>query len=61
MAGAAFLAGGEVEAVPVPQSIRELRPATARIVPISDEERRERIAKAQRLMVENKIDAIYLE
>ena len=61
MAGAAFLTGGEVEAVSVPQSIRELRPATARIVPISDEERRERIAKAQRLMVENKIDAIYLE
>src|SRR5215510_15534515 len=61
MAGAALLTDGEVEAMPVPQSIRELRPATARIVPISDEERRERIAKAQRLMVENKIDAIYLE
>lgn len=63
VAGAALLSGGEVEAAQaqVPQSIRELRPSTVRIVPISDEERRERIAKAQRQMVENKIDAIFLE
>ena len=31
------------------------------VKPISDDERRARIAKAQRLMVENKIDAIFLE
>src|SRR5215510_3318866 len=61
MAGAALLTDGEVEAMPVPQSIRELRPATARIVQVSDEERRERIAKAQRLMAEHRIDAIFLE
>ncbi len=38
-----------------------LRPMTDGIVPISDDERRERMAKAQRLMVENDMDAIYLE
>jgi Xaa-Pro dipeptidase len=39
----------------------ELRTMTDDIVPISDEDRRARIEKAQRLMVENKIGAIYLE
>ncbi|HEX4951387.1 MAG TPA: Xaa-Pro peptidase family protein [Blastocatellia bacterium] len=39
----------------------EAQPRTTGIKPISDDERRARIAKAQRLMVENKIDAIYLE
>src|SRR5262245_60920689 len=45
----------------VPASIRALRPMTDGIVPISDEERRARIAKARRLMAENQIDAIVLE
>lgn len=40
---------------------RQLRPLAGKAVPISDDERRARIEKAQRLMVENKIDAIYLE
>src|SRR5262245_65409741 len=44
-----------------PDSIRQLRPLPGRPTPISDDERRARIEKAQRLMVENKIDAIYLE
>src|SRR5262245_33607312 len=39
----------------------EKRPMTAGIVPISDDERRGRIAKAQKLMAEQKIDAIFLE
>lgn len=45
----------------VPEPIRKLRPMTEGIVPISVDERRARIEKAQRLMVENKIDAIYIE
>lgn len=45
----------------VPPSIRALRPMTAGIVPISDEERLGRMEKARRLMVENGIDALYLE
>ena len=43
----------------VPASIGSQRPMTDDIVPISDEERRGRIEKARRLMVENGIDAIY--
>jgi len=39
----------------------ELHPMTGDVVPISDEERLSRIEKAKRLMVENGIQAIYLE
>jgi Xaa-Pro dipeptidase len=39
----------------------DLKPMISGIQPITDEERRQRIEKAQRLMVENKIDAIYLD
>ena len=45
----------------LPEVIRKLKPMTGGIVPISDDERRARIAKAQRLMAEHRIDAIYLE
>lgn len=41
--------------------ISRLKPMTDGIVPISDQERLGRIEKAQRLMVENKIDAIVIE
>src|SRR5437660_879136 len=72
LAGAAFFSKGfafadtsEIEAIQqrqdVPAVIRNLRRMTADVVPISDDERRARIAKAQRLMGEQKIDAIYLE
>ena len=72
LAGAAFFSKGfasadtsEIEAIQqrqdVPAVIRNLRRMTADVVPISDDERRSRIAKAQRLMGEQKIDAIYLE
>lgn len=44
-----------------PDAVRQLRPMTGGISPITDDERRARIEKAQRLMVENRIDAIYLE
>jgi Xaa-Pro aminopeptidase len=38
-----------------------VKPMTDGIVPISDDERRGRIVKAQKLMAEQKIDAIFLE
>jgi len=72
LAGAAFFPKGfaftdttEIEAIQqrqdVPAVIKNLRRMTADVVPISDDERTARIAKAQRLMAEQKIDAIYLE
>ena len=45
----------------VPDLIRNLRRMTSDVVPITDDERKARIAKAQRLMGEQKIDAIYIE
>jgi Xaa-Pro dipeptidase len=45
----------------LPEAIRALRPMTAGVVPISDDERRARVTKAQRLMAEQKIDAIFME
>lgn len=45
----------------VPDLIQRLKRMTAGIVPISEDERKARIAKAQRLMAEQKIDAIFIE
>ena len=45
----------------VPELIRRLPKMTSGIVAITDDERKARIAKAQSLMGEQKIDAIYLE
>lgn len=61
VAGAALLAESEAAAAQTPDSIARLRPMTAGIVPIGDDERRARIEKARRLMAENRIDAIFLE
>ncbi|MGA3185903.1 MAG: Xaa-Pro peptidase family protein [Bryobacteraceae bacterium] len=58
-AGAAKFAGAE--GTDVPEAIKKLRPMTDGIQPITAEERRARIDKAQRLMRENKIGAIVLE
>jgi Xaa-Pro dipeptidase len=44
-----------------PQAIRDLKPMRDGIVPISADERKARIAKAQQLMSEQKIDAIFME
>ena len=44
-----------------PDLIKKLKRMTAGVVPITDDERRARIAKAQRLMAQHKIDAIYIE
>jgi Xaa-Pro dipeptidase len=61
MAVAAAGAAGLAEAQEVPDAIKKLRPMLDGVQPISDDERRARIDKAQRLMHENKIDAIVLE
>ena len=52
---------GASPAADVPASIRALRPMTAGIVPITMTERQARIAKAQALMAEHRIDALLLE
>ena len=44
-----------------PAAIRALKPMRDGIVPISADERQARIAKAQKLMAEQKIDAIFME
>jgi len=71
MAGAAMLPSfafahtDEIESLQqrqdVPDLIRNLRRMTSDVVPITDDERKGRIAKAQRVMGEQKIDAIYIE
>ncbi|MEZ5285904.1 MAG: Xaa-Pro peptidase family protein, partial [Vicinamibacterales bacterium] len=48
-------------AAAVPASIQALTPMTDGVVPISGEERRQRVEKAQRLMSEHRLDAIFLE
>jgi Xaa-Pro dipeptidase len=48
-------------AAELPAAIRALKPMTDGVVPITDDERRARIAKAQQLMNEQKIDAIFME
>src|ERR1043166_1363430 len=46
---------------PIPESIRSLKPLPNPAPPITDDERRARIAKAQRLMTEQGLGAIVLE
>lgn len=67
--GAAALAGaacsgqkpaGEGAAEAVPASIRALPHFASQVVPIGDDERRGRLAHAQRLMGENKLDAVFM-
>jgi Xaa-Pro dipeptidase len=45
----------------LPAAIKALKPMTDGVVPITDDERRARIAKAQKLMNEQKLDAIFME
>jgi len=45
----------------VPDAIKNLRPMTAGVQPITEDERHARIEKARRLMRENKLDAILME
>ena len=50
-----------VDSIKLPPSILALQSVTSKIVPITDAERKARLAMAQRLMGENKIDAIYMD
>src|SRR5499427_9217309 len=61
VAGAAFLGADDAVAQNTPDAIRQLRPLPGNAAPITDDERSARIEKARRLMVDNNIDAIYLE
>jgi Xaa-Pro dipeptidase len=54
-------AAGNAAANDLPETIRALTPMTAGVVPIADDERLARIAKAQKLMAEQKIDAVFME
>jgi len=45
----------------LPRIIRDLKPMTDDVVPITVEERKQRITKAQKLMGEQKIDGIFME
>jgi Xaa-Pro dipeptidase len=45
----------------LPEPLRSLKPMTAGVVPITDDERRARMEKARQLMVENRIDAVFIE
>lgn len=44
-----------------PEPIRALKPMLDGVTPITDDERKARLERARRLMIDNKIDAIYLE
>jgi len=61
VAGFAFAGPGFLQQREPPESIRQLKRMTDGVVPISDDERKARIGKAQRLMRQSKIDAIYIE
>lgn len=60
-----FADTGDVDAIQqrqdTPELIRNLKRMTAGVVPISADERKARIAKAQSLMAEHKMDAVYVE
>ena len=57
-AGAAEAPGADSK---LPKSILALQPVAAKVVPISDDERRARVARAQQLMGRRGMDAIYLD
>ena len=61
IASAAGAAAQLSSAQDTPDAIKKLRPMLNGVQPITDAERRARIDKAQRLMRENKLDAIVLE
>ena len=61
MLGGTALARESTGQVKLPASIMALKPVTSQIVPITDDERRARLAKAQRLMGENGMDAVFMD
>ena len=64
-AGAASLSllpeRGWAEETPIPDAVKNLKSRLDGVVPIADDERKGRIAKAQRLMKENGLGATYVE
>ena len=60
-AGAGLAQVAAAQSSTVTDSIRRLRPMTGGIQPITDTERRARMEKARRLMIENRIGAVFLE
>jgi Xaa-Pro dipeptidase len=60
--GASFLGSVEpLQSQNLPEPLKQLKPMMDGIIPITNDERKTRIEKAQRLMVENNIGAIFLE
>ena len=49
------------DAAKLPAAIRALQPMTPDVVPISDDERRARMERARKLMVDNGFDAVFIE
>lgn len=60
LAGGASSARAEAADAPLPAPIAELKPMTAGVTPISMEERKVRIAKAQSLLAENGMQALIM-
>ena len=61
-AGAAMLPPtSQTQAQSVPEPIRKLKPMTDGVAPISEAERWDRIEKAQRLMKDNGLGAVFME
>lgn len=58
--GAALAAAEDGKASALPESIRALEPVSHRVVPISADERRQRLARAQQLMDEHGINAVFI-
>jgi len=58
--GAALAATADGTASALPESIRALEPVAHRVVPISADERRQRLARAQQLMDEHGINAVFI-
>lgn len=63
VAGATLLGSASVSAQQgnQPEAVRRLQRMTDKVVPITLEERKGRIEKAQKLMRDNRVDAIFLE
>ena len=57
-AGAAEAPGADLK---LPKSILALQPVASKVVPISDDERRARVARAQQLMGRHGMDAIFVD
>ncbi len=60
-AAAGLARGAFAQQASVPDAIKNLKPMTDGVRPITDGERRARVEKARRLMRENRLGAVYME